>query len=124
MKPILIFLFALFFTNCTNQPEILKTTQLPPTKTGQKIATSPTEVNNESTVKTALDVKRYEDSIKNTKGLIVLSDQYGKNDFIRFYNEDGSIWYEFTYYYDDSDGNSSMRMKTLLPTHFIKIIFF
>ena len=38
-------------------------------------------------------------SIKNTKGLIVLSDRYGKNDFIRFYNDDGSLWYEFTYYY-------------------------
>jgi hypothetical protein len=45
------------------------------------------------------------DSIKNTKGLIVLDkDRYGKTDFIRFYNEDGSLWYEFTYYYDESDG--------------------
>ena len=39
-------------------------------------------------------------SIKNTKGLIVLSDQYGKNDFIRFYNDDGSLWYEFSFYYE------------------------
>lgn len=45
-----------------------------------------------------------ENSIKNAKGLIVLSKYYRKNDFISFYNEDGSLWYKFTYYYDDSDG--------------------
>lgn len=39
-------------------------------------------------------------SIGNTKGLIVLSDRYGKNDFIRIYNEDGSLWYEFSFYYE------------------------
>lgn len=45
-----------------------------------------------------------ENSIKNTKGLIVLSDRYGKNDFVRIYNEDGSLWYKFTFYYEDSGG--------------------
>jgi hypothetical protein len=39
-------------------------------------------------------------SIKNTKGVIVLSDRYGRKDFIRFYNEDRSLWYEFSFYYE------------------------
>jgi hypothetical protein len=39
-------------------------------------------------------------SIKNSKGLIVLSEKYGKDDAIRIYNDDGSIWYEFTFYYE------------------------
>lgn len=58
------------------------------------------------------------DSIKNTKGLIVLSDRYGKNDFIRFYNEDGSLWYEFTYYYDDSDGKFEYANENFTPFSF------
>src|SRR5687767_1862872 len=72
----------------------------------------------ESNANEAKDIKTDEDhkdkvvSIKNSIGLVVLSDKYpsskneikDKDDFIRFYNEDGSLWYEFTYYYDDSDG--------------------
>lgn len=42
--------------------------------------------------------------IKNTKGLIVLSGRYGKSDYIRFYNEDGTLWYEFTFYYATAGG--------------------
>lgn len=42
--------------------------------------------------------------IKNTKGLIVLSGRYGKRDYIRFYNEDGTLWYEFTFYYATAGG--------------------
>ena len=38
-------------------------------------------------------------SIENTIGVVVLSDHYGKNDFVRIYNADRSLWYEFTYYY-------------------------
>lgn len=58
------------------------------------------------------------DSIKNTKGLIVLSNRYGKNDFIRFYNEDGSLWYEFTFYYDDSDGKFEYENENFAPFSF------
>ncbi|MBA3632390.1 MAG: hypothetical protein H0W58_06210 [Acidobacteria bacterium] len=58
-------------------------------------------------------------SIKNTKGLIVLSDRYGKNgnDFIRFYNEDGSLWYEFTYHYAVKGGKYE-RNENFLPLAF------
>jgi hypothetical protein len=57
-------------------------------------------------------------SLRNTKGLIVLSDRYGKKDFIRLYNEDGSLWYEFTYYYDDSDGKFEYENQDFLPFAF------
>ncbi|RMG01717.1 MAG: hypothetical protein D6735_11390 [Acidobacteria bacterium] len=53
-----------------------------------------------------------------TKGVIVLGDRYGKRDFVRLYNEDGSIWYEFTYYYDDSDGKFEYANENFLPFAF------
>lgn len=68
-------------------------------------------------------------SIKNNLGLITLSDKYpsfdekrDKSDFIRFYNEDGSLWYEFTFYYDDSDGkfeyqNDNFRAFSFHPDY-------
>ncbi|MBK8810726.1 MAG: hypothetical protein IPN69_08350 [Acidobacteria bacterium] len=57
-------------------------------------------------------------SIKDTKGLIVLSNKYGKNDFVRFYNDDGSLWYEFTFYYDDSDGKFEYEKRRIRPFSF------
>ncbi|MBK8812482.1 MAG: hypothetical protein IPN69_17370 [Acidobacteria bacterium] len=57
-------------------------------------------------------------SIKDTKGLIVLSNKYGKNDFVRFYNDDGSLWYEFTFYYDDSDGKFEYENEEFGPFSF------
>ena len=58
------------------------------------------------------------DSIKNTIGLVVLSDHYGKDDFVRLYNADGSLWYEFTYYYDDSDGKFEYENEDFGPFAF------
>lgn len=57
-------------------------------------------------------------SIKNTKGLIVLSDRYRKNEFVRFYNDDGSLWYEFTFYYDDKDGKFEYENDNFAPFAF------
>ncbi|MEO8648323.1 MAG: hypothetical protein ABI539_04075 [Acidobacteriota bacterium] len=84
---------------------------------------------NENVIKTSTQndlqtVQADKTSIKNTKGLIVLSDKYGKNDFVRFYNEDGSLWYEFTYYYDDSDGkfeyeNANFEPFAFHPDYFV-----
>lgn len=42
-------------------------------------------------------------NIENTLGVVVLN-KFVKGDFVRFYNSDGSLWYEFSYFYDDSDG--------------------
>lgn len=63
--------------------------------------------------------------IEGKKGLVVLADGYNKpNDFLRFYNEDGSLWYEFTFYYDDSDGkfeyeNDEFRPYAFHPDNFL-----
>ncbi len=43
-------------------------------------------------------------NIAKTIGMIVLSEGYGKNDFLRFYNSDGSLWYQFTFFFNDKDG--------------------
>lgn len=65
-----------------------------------------------------------ETDIKNSLGLIVLSENYGENDFIRIYNQDGSLWYRFTYYYDGSDGkfeyyNEEFVVFSFHPDYFI-----
>lgn len=118
INPILIFLLALFLTNCTNQSEIVKGKQISADELKQEIAITSAVVNNYPTLETAFGEKQYLDSVKNTKGLIVISDQYGKNDFVRFYNEDGSLWYEFTFYYDDSDGKFEYANENFAPFSF------
>ena len=63
--------------------------------------------------------KRFSESIGGIKGLIVLGEEYNKpNDLIRFYNEDGSFWYEFTFYYDDTDGDFEYRNDNFRPYSF------
>jgi hypothetical protein len=57
-------------------------------------------------------------SIKDTKGLIVLSSKYGKSDFVRFYNDDGSLWYEFKFYYGDKDGKFEYENENFAPFAF------
>ena len=53
-----------------------------------------------------------------TIGLIVLADEYKKGDFVRIYNADGTLWYEFTFYYDDSDGKFEFQNSEFLPFSF------
>ncbi|OFY63020.1 MAG: hypothetical protein A3H98_10685 [Bacteroidetes bacterium RIFCSPLOWO2_02_FULL_36_8] len=57
-------------------------------------------------------------------GLIVLKDNYCEKDTIKIYNEDGSLWYKFTYYYDDSDGkfdypNDEFQPRGFKPDYFV-----
>lgn len=57
--------------------------------------------------------------IENTKGLLVLNSQRpDRKDFIRFYNDDGTLWYEFTFYYDDSDGKFEYENENFAPFAF------
>jgi hypothetical protein len=51
-------------------------------------------------------------------GVVTLSEQYSKNDFVRIYNEDGSLWYEYSYYYDDSDGKFEYTNENFKPFSF------
>ena len=55
--------------------------------------------------------------IKNTKGVVVLG-QFRKGDFVRLYNRDGTLWYEFTYFYDDSDGKFEYANDDFKPFAF------
>ncbi len=71
----------------------------------------------ESTKETVKPIAN-KNSIINIKGLVALSDKYSKNDFVRFYNEDGSLWYEFTFYYDDSDGKFEYANENFNPFAF------
>jgi len=57
--------------------------------------------------------------IGNVKGLLVLNSQrHDRKDFIRFYNDDGTLWYEFTFYYDDSDGKFEYENENFAPFAF------
>ncbi len=62
--------------------------------------------------------------IGNSIGVIVLTEKITKNDTIKIYNKDGSLWHMFTYYYDDSDGkydfyNEEFRPFSFHPDYFL-----
>ena len=51
-------------------------------------------------------------------GVVVLGDGYTRTDTIKLYNADGSLWYRFTYYYDDSDGKFDYPNDDFRPLGF------
>ena len=60
----------------------------------------------------------------NSLGLIVPSERYSKKDFVHIYNEDGSLWHKFSFYYDDRDGkieyaNGGFRPFAFHPDYFL-----
>lgn len=83
-------------------------------------------VNNSAQAKpdeTLRNAGREKFSIKNTRGVVVLN-RYSKGDFVRFYNADGSLWYEFSYFYDDRNGkfeyaNAEFRPFAFHQDHFL-----
>ena len=68
--------------------------------------------------------KRFSESISGIKGLMGLNEGFDRlDDLMRFYNDDGTLWYEFTFYYDDSDGhfeyeNDNFRPYLFQPDYF------
>lgn len=46
--------------------------------------------------RTAVD--RFRKDIGDSKGVIVLTDDYGEDDTVRIYDKGGALWYEFSYY--------------------------
>lgn len=67
------------------------------------------------------DLKKIDDSIikiNNSVGVITLTDKYTQQDTVKIYNEDGSIWYKFSYFYDDSDGEFDFYNKNFSPLAF------
>lgn len=44
------------------------------------------------------DRQKYSTNIDGSEGVVVLSEDYGENDTVRIFDENGGIWYEFSYY--------------------------
>src|SRR5690242_9097239 len=62
--------------------------------------------------------------IANSPGVLTLAKGYSRRDSIRFYNADGTQWYVFSFYYDDSDGawdfpNANFRPLAFHPDYFL-----
>jgi len=58
-------------------------------------------------------------ALKNSLGVISLNEKgYGKDEFIHIYNQDGSLWYKFSFYYDDSDGKFEYANENFNPFAF------
>jgi hypothetical protein len=56
--------------------------------------------------------------IGNIIGIIVVNKSYTKKDTIKLYNDNGSLWYKFSFYYDDSDGKFDYPNEEFLPQGF------
>jgi uncharacterized protein YcfL len=70
-----------------------------------------------NTQKAIQNIQREKASIKNTKGVAVLN----------IYNEDGSLWYKFTFYFDDSNGkfpytNNDFKPFAFQPDYFLLVL--
>src|SRR6266853_4623285 len=62
--------------------------------------------------------------IKNTIGVLSLTDSGPEPDSIRFYNPDGTAWYVFTFLYDDRNGvwpfvNKDFEPLAFHPDYFV-----
>jgi hypothetical protein len=55
----------------------------------------------------------HEYSIEGAIGVVVLTDHYSKSDFVNIYNEDGSLWYRFTFYGTETNNLSNTTFKPL-----------
>ena len=63
------------------------------------------------------------DSIGSSVGVLVVRG-FHKTDTVRLLNDDGSQWYAFTFYYDDTDGkwdypNANFQPRAFHPDHFL-----
>jgi len=56
--------------------------------------------------------------IGDSKGAIVLSEHDDKNDIIRIYNEDNSLWYEFSFYYEQIGDGTFREHEDFAPFAF------
>lgn len=63
------------------------------------------------------DTAGNDDKMASAVGVLVVAD-YGKRDTVRILNEDGSLWYKFTFYYDDSDGKWDYPNPDFVPRAF------
>jgi hypothetical protein len=65
------------------------------------------------------DKQSQKTDVENSLGVVSLNEKgYGKDKFIHIYNQDGGIWYRFTYYYDGSDGKFEYANENFNPFAF------
>ena len=63
------------------------------------------------------DTAGNDDRMASPVGVLVVAG-YGKRDTVRILNEDGSLWYKFTFFYDDSDGKWDYPNPDFVPRAF------
>lgn len=51
-------------------------------------------------------------------GILVIEDNYTEGDTVLLQNEDGSTWYKFTFFYDDTDGKFEYKNNDFFPFAF------
>lgn len=59
-------------------------------------------------------------NVEKTIGIVTLSSNvsFSKRDTIRLFNQDGSTWFKFSFYYDDSDGKYDFMNDEFKPYAF------
>lgn len=63
-------------------------------------------------------------SLKNTIGVVALNEKANnKARKLQFFNEDGSVWYEFSFYDDDVNGSSAQSKSEFQPFAFHRDYF-
>ncbi len=129
MKFIALIFLMVFNINCLTDKTIQANLAKTSPKLTQKVVFDKSAIDSEKKIE---DESNKRKSIKNTIGLLTLSDKYpsfnekkDKNDFIRIYNEDGSLWYEFTFYYDNEINgwnkyqNDNFNAFAFIPDYFL-----
>lgn len=96
--------FLLTFSLCVNSAE-------------KKVNKNKSNIPNKVAQEDSEGIRRKANSIRNTIGVIVLNEQKD-GDFIHIYNEDGSLWYKFTFYNDDRNGKFSYVNDDFRPFEF------
>lgn len=56
--------------------------------------------------------------IDNTIGVLRISEIFSKGDTVKIFNPDGSLWYAFTFFYDDKEGEFNPSNKEFRPLAF------
>jgi hypothetical protein len=107
---LLFLVFVGLFCSCAD-----KRAPVPPESQSTKNDSPIPEANELVTDATPGD--RFNRPLLDAKGLIVLGENPSK-ELLRFYERDNSVWHEFTFYYDDSDGHFEYENENFQPFSF------
>lgn len=74
-------------------------------------------VENPSQTFTSVNTKN-DDTELPSKGVITVGESFSREDTVKIYDQDGALWYKFTFFYDDSDGKFDYPNKGFQPFAF------